>query len=72
VTEWDQPLDDAEPSTGLVSTVFVGVAIGLAWLLCLPFDLFARLGQRSRSDALDEQTCADWGSEHIHNGDVSI
>jgi hypothetical protein len=55
-----------------LETHSMSVAIGLAWLLCLPFDLFARLGQRSRSDALDEQTCADWGSEHIHNGDVSI
>jgi hypothetical protein len=65
VTEWDQPIDDAEPSTGLVSTVFVGAAIGLAWLLCLPFDLFARLGQGADGDAGDHG--ADWGLEVPHD-----
>lgn len=72
MTDWDLPLDSDIDAPGRASRAFIGLVCFIVRAACLPFDLFARLGQRADDDALDEQTCADWSAEHIHNGDVSI
>lgn len=61
MTDWDASLDD--PPRGKSSLAFIGFA---AWLLCLPFDLCARLRRGAEGD--DGCEGADWGLETSHNG----
>lgn len=68
MTDWDASIDD--PTPGQSGLAFIAMLTGIAWLICLPFDLYARLTERERAggDTLGQDTGADWGSEHIHSG----
>jgi len=67
--DWDcasdnlAPRAQAEPGSATVALVNAAV-----WLICTPFDLYARLrnGRSTTGDRSDQG--ADWGSEHLHNG----
>ena len=62
---WLNDLDE-----GPASRAFLAMICAAAWVLCMPFDLCARLRNRANGDPLNEQSGADWGGEHFHNGDL--
>lgn len=63
MTDWDCPTDDNDAS-GLA---FIGLVCALFTIICLPFDLYARLRERNGAEGDDGGECADWGAEHLHN-----
>jgi hypothetical protein len=65
MTDWDLPLDSDIDAPGRASRVFIGLVCLIVRAACLPFDLFARLGQGASDDAGDQG--ADWGLEVPHD-----
>lgn len=57
-----------EPKPGRTTRAAIYAAVALASLICIPFDLCARLRDRAQSHPLDEQSGADWGLEVPHDG----
>ena len=62
-----------DPTPGQSGLAFIAMLTGIAWLICLPFDLYARLRDRDGTGGDSGCDGADWGSEgpnYIHNGAV--
>jgi hypothetical protein len=66
MTDWEVSLDDREPGSACIALVNAAV-----WLICAPFDLYARLRNGRSTTGDDAGQAADWGREgsfETHNG----
>lgn len=67
-TDWDPATIDLDE--GPASRAFLSMICAAAWMLCIPFDLCARLRSRSGGDALSEgadQCGAVEGGQAFHS-----
>ena len=65
MTEWDPATIDLDE--GPASRAFLSMICAAAWMLCIPFDLCARLRSRSGGDDGSEHSGALEGAWVPHN-----